>query len=72
MKKSVNTRLKADVAKKSASRLPHERDESVDMTGGLPSEPMKQAYKDVTRGLQDTDRGLESARTYKKLKGNST
>lgn len=49
-------------------KLPHERDESVNMTDGIPSEPMQQAYRDVTGGLQDTDRGPEAGRTYKKLK----
>jgi hypothetical protein len=48
--------------------LPHERDESKDMTGGIPSEPMRQAFRDLRRGLQDTDRGAEADRTYKKLK----
>ena len=48
--------------------LPHERDESSDMTGGEPSESMQQAHRDVARGLQDTDRGPEMERTYRKLK----
>lgn len=48
--------------------LPHERDESTGMTGGEPSESMQQAHRDLTRGLQDTDRGPEADRTYRKLK----
>lgn len=36
-------------------KLPHERDESVDMTHGVPSEAMQQAHADIERGLQDTD-----------------
>ena len=48
--------------------LPHERDESSDMTGGEPSESMQQAHRDLARGLQDTDRGPEMERTYRKLK----
>lgn len=36
-------------------RLPHERDESVDMTHGAPSTAMQQAHADLERGLQDTD-----------------
>ena len=67
-KKSVNTRVRAEVAKASAAKLPHERDESVGMTGGVTSEPMQQAHMDLSRGLQDTDRGPEADRTYRKLK----
>ena len=60
MKKVVNTRVSARVTKKSAAKLPHERDESVGMTGGVPSEQIKQAYRDVDRGLSNTDQGLEA------------
>lgn len=38
-------------------QLPHERDQSVGMTDGNPSPKVQQAYKDVTRGLVDTDAG---------------
>ena len=69
-RKSVNTRVRADGAGTSAAKLPHERDESVGMTGGIASESMKQAHKDLGRGLQDTDRGPEADRTYQKLKRN--
>lgn len=48
--------------------LPHERDESVGTTGGIASAPMKQAFKDLSNGIQDTDRSAEADRTYKKLK----
>ena len=67
-KKSVNTRVRAEVATASAVKLPHERDESVGMTGGIGSELMHQAHRDLSRGLQDTDRGPEADRTYRKLK----
>ncbi len=43
-------------------KLPHERDESVDMTHGEPDAQMQQAYRDVQRGLQDTDRDLRAHR----------
>ena len=33
-----------------------------------PTKIMKQAERDITRGLKDTDRGPESGHTYKKLK----
>ena len=67
-KKSVNTRVRADGATTSAAKLPHERDESVGMTDGISSAPMQQAHQDLIRGLQDTDRGPEADRTYRKLK----
>ena len=41
-------------------KLPHERDQSVDMTDGIPSAHMQQAYLDVKRGLVDTDAGREA------------
>ena len=61
-------RLKPSGEKDAAPELPHERDEEVGMTGGIASEPVQQAYRDVTRGLVDTDRGAEAGRTYQKLK----
>lgn len=45
---------------KSLPKLPHERDQSVDMTDGIPSAQMQQAYLDVKRGLVDTDAGREA------------
>lgn len=38
-------------------QLPHERDQSVGMTDGNPSAAVQQAYRDVARGLVDTDAG---------------
>lgn len=61
-------RLKPGGDKDAAPELPHERDEEVGMTGGIASEPVQQAYRDVKRGLVDTDRGVEAGRTYQKLK----
>jgi hypothetical protein len=52
----------------SDAKLPHERDQSVDMTGGTPSREVQQAHRDVSRGLQDTSRAQETDRAYKKLK----
>jgi hypothetical protein len=66
MAKPVNTRTRAP--RKTISKLPHERDESAGMTGGVPSEPIQQAHEDLDRGLQDTDRGPVTDRTYRKLK----
>jgi len=48
--------------------LPHERDQSVSMTGGAPSEAVHQAHRDVERGLQDTDKGPPMDRAYRQLK----
>lgn len=36
--------------------------------GTVESKPMKQAFRDVSRGLKDTDRGAEAGRTYQKLR----
>ena len=44
-----------------APKMPHERDQSVDMTHGEPDAQMQQAYKDVKRGLKDTDEGLRAS-----------
>ena len=44
-----------------APKMPHERDESVDMTHGEPDAQMEQAYRDVKRGLKDTDAGLRAS-----------
>ena len=51
-----------------APKLPHERNEFIEIIGKVSSEPMKQASRDLKRGLVDTDRGAEAGRTYKKLK----
>lgn len=48
--------------------LPHERDESTSMTGGLPSGVVQQGARDLQRGLEDTSRAPEADRAYKKLK----
>ena len=69
--RSVNTRHQAEDPNtapdegvhpqgKNLPKLPHERDQSVDMTDGIPSAQMQQAYRDVERGLVDTDAGREA------------
>ena len=68
MKKAINTKLPATITTPTAPKLPHEQDESVGSTGGVPSAAMQQAYKDVKRGLRDTSRGTAANRTYEKLK----
>lgn len=53
--RSVDTTQRENGKPNQAPKLPHERDESVDMTHGAPSEAMQQAHADLERGLQDTD-----------------
>jgi hypothetical protein len=48
--------------------LPHERDESTSMTGGVPSKVIQQGARDLKRGLEDTSRAPEAERAYKKLR----
>lgn len=49
-------------------RLPHERDQATDMTDGERHPEVEQAYKDLQRGLQDTDRGVPAHQAYQKQK----
>jgi hypothetical protein len=49
-------------------RLPHERDQAVDMTDGASHPEVEQAYEDLQRGLQDTDRGVPAHHAYQKQK----
>lgn len=55
-------------ARQDQPKMPHERDESVDMTHGTPDKNVEQAYRDVKRGLQDTDRGPVADKAYQKQK----
>ena len=48
--------------------LPHERDERVSMTGGLPSARVRQVARDVKRRLVDTSRAPEADAAFQKLK----
>jgi hypothetical protein len=48
--------------------MPHERDEKVGMTGGVPSPLVEQAARDLKRGIEDTSRSVEADKAYKKLK----
>ena len=57
-----------DAAVEAKLKMPHERDESVDMTAAGPDPVIEQAAADVERGLQDTSKGAELNRAYKKLK----
>ena len=48
--------------------MPHERDETVGMTGGQPSERIRKGHDDVERGVRDTTRSPEAGRAYEKQK----
>lgn len=37
------------------AKLPHERDQSVNMTDQAPSPEMQQAHRDLKKGMVDTD-----------------
>ena len=58
----------SDVAIEAKLKMPNERDESLDMTPDAPDPVIEQAAADVARGLQDTSKGAELNRAYKKLK----
>ena len=57
-----------DAAVEAQLKMPNERDESVNMTPDVPDPMIEQAAVDVARGLQDTSKGAELSRAYKKLK----
>ena len=48
--------------------MPHERDEAAGMTGGVPSETVRQGARDLKRGVQDTSRAPEADKAYRDLK----
>lgn len=50
------------------AEMPHERDQSVGMTDGVPSATVQQGHRDVERGLKDTSRSNEADAAYRKLK----
>jgi hypothetical protein len=58
---------------KQSLALPHDRDESTDMTGGQANprhDPeIEQAARDLAAGLKDTSRAPEMDRSYKKMSG---
>jgi hypothetical protein len=48
-------------------QLPHERDQSVDMTARETNPVVEQARQDLAKGLKDTSKGAEMDAAYKKL-----
>ena len=57
-----------DAAVEASLALPHERDQSTNMTTDQPNPTIKQAQRDVDRGLKDTSKSPEMDHAYKKLK----
>ena len=57
-----------DASDEASLLLPHERDQATAMTDTKPAPEMKQAKRDVDRGLQDTSNAPEMNTTYKKQK----
>ena len=57
-----------NAALSTSPELPNERDEKVDMTGGVQSARVQQGARDLKRGVKDTSRAVEADETYKKLK----
>ena len=57
-----------DASDESNLALPHERDQSSDMTDAQPDPQVQQAARDLKRNLQDTDKGAAMDRAYQKLK----
>ena len=66
-RRQVAAKVKIRISQVVAPRLPHEHDESADAQSGKPSEIIRQAERDLERGLRDTDRGPQMAKVYKKL-----
>lgn len=55
-------------AESSNPSLPHDRDEKVGTTGGVPSARVQQGARDLKRGLSDTTRAPEADTAYRRLK----
>lgn len=60
--------LTSRASSSSSPAMPHERDERAGMTGGIPSERIEQAHRDLERGVEDTSRAPEADDAYRKLK----
>lgn len=57
-----------DASDEASLRMPHERDQSTDMTPDQPSQKITQAQNDVESGRKDTSKSVEMNNTYEKLK----
>ena len=56
-----------DGSAQDALASPNDRDQTKDMTSDQVDPKIRQAAKDLERGLQDTSNALETDKTYKKL-----
>jgi hypothetical protein len=60
--------VRVSILEQTVPPVPAEKDESIDLTDLRPRKVMKQAAEDIAKGLKDTDRGMQTDLTYKKLK----
>lgn len=58
----------ADSSVESSLALPHERDQSADMTSDATSPEVEQAARDLKKGIKDTSKAPEMDQAYKKLR----
>ncbi|MDP2448309.1 MAG: hypothetical protein Q8M93_22045 [Polaromonas sp.] len=58
----------ADASDEASLALPHERDQSTDMTDTQPDPQVRQASRDLRRGLQDTGKSAPMDKAYDRLK----
>ncbi|WP_395056263.1 hypothetical protein [Polaromonas sp.] len=58
----------ADASDEASLAMPHERDQSTDMTSAVPDPQIRQADADLRRGLQDTGKSPAMDAAYDKLK----
>lgn len=57
-----------DASDEASLALPHERDQSTDMTDAQPDPQVQQASHDLRRGLQDTGESAPMDKAYDRLK----
>lgn len=57
-----------DASAEASLELPNDRDQATDMTAAMPDPVVKQASKDVKRGLTDTSKSAETDNAYSKLR----
>lgn len=57
----------ADSSAESSLTLPHERDQSLNMTSDATNPGVAQAARDLEKGIKDTSKALEMDQAYKKL-----
>lgn len=58
-----------DASDESSLALPHERDQTSNMTAVQPDPQIRQAARDLKQNLQDTGKSAAMNQTYQKLKG---